>query len=126
MRGAGAYYLDTALNFGTRSSPDKFCELSDAMEWVLRRWGVDCVHYIDDFVFIGGSKAEVDEQVARFDAVCKAMGVPVKEEKDVGPAQQLKVLGVEYDLVEGVVAMPASQMQRVTDGCAAILQAGAR
>ena len=60
---AGRYYVDTALNFGTRSSPDKFCELSDAMEWVLRRWGVDCVHYIDDFIFIGSGSGGTSQAV---------------------------------------------------------------
>ena len=119
---AGRYYVDTALNFGTRSSPDKFCELSDAMEWVLRRWGVDCVHYIDDFIFIGSSQAEVEEQVRRFDLVCKGFGIPVKEEKDVGPAQCLTVLGVEYDLMRGVVRMPQRQIDKIVAGCKAILR----
>ena len=73
------------------------------MEWVLRRWGVDCVHYIDDFILIGSSQAEVEEPVRRFDLVCKGFGIPVKEEKDVGPAQRLTVLGVQYDLIRGVV-----------------------
>ena len=68
------WWCAAVVNFGTRSSPDKFCELSDAMEWILRRWNVDCVHYIADFIYIGGSEAEVQEQVARFDAMCEARG----------------------------------------------------
>ena len=120
VRVGGKFYLDTALNFGTRSSPDKFLELSDALEWVLTRWGVHCVHYIDDFVFLGESEAEVQEMVRRFDVVCAQFGVPVKKEKDVGPAQALKVLGVEYDLVEGVVRMPGHQVARIRAGCAQI------
>lgn len=117
----GGFYMDTALNFGTRSSPDKFCELSDAIEWVLRRWGVECVHYIDDFIFMGSSEAEVAEQVARFETVCAAFGIPIKKEKDVGPAQRLTVLGVEYDMLRGTVSMPQHQLDRIHAGCTAIL-----
>ena len=47
------------------------------------------MHYIDDFIFIGTSKADVEEQVRRFEIVCAAFGIPVKEEKNVGPAQHL-------------------------------------
>jgi hypothetical protein len=121
----GAYFLDTALNFGTRSSPDKFCELSDAVEWALRRWGVECVHYIDDFIFIGESELEVAEQVARFDIVMAAFGLPVKEEKDVGPAQQLEVLGVQYDFIAGDIAMPQRQLDKLRAGCTAMLAGSA-
>ena len=117
----GGFYMDTALNFGTRSSPDKFCELSDAIEWVLRRWGVECVHYIDDFIFMGCSEAEVAEQVARFETVCAAFGIPIKKEKDVGPAQHLTLLGVEYDMLTGTTCMPKEQLARIRDGCSAIL-----
>ena len=124
MRVGGRIYIDTALNFGTRSSPDKFLELSDAVEWVMRRWGVECTHYIDDFIFMGGSKEEVDEQIARFEMVCAEFGLPIKEEKDVGPAQRLEVLGVEYDLVAGTVKMPRRQLERIQTGCDSILQKG--
>ena len=124
LKVGGAYYMDTALNFGTRSSPDKFLELSDTIEWVLQRWGVHSVHYIDDFIFMGTSKREVDEMVRRFDVVCAAFGVPVKEEKDVGPAQDLTILGVEYDLINGVVRMPQHQIDRIHTGCIRLLQEG--
>ena len=124
VRVDGAFYLDTALNFGTRSSPDKFLEVADAIEWALRRWGVECTHYIDDFVFMGSSKEEVDEMIARFEIVCAEFGLPIKEEKDVGPAQVLTVLGVEYDLLQGTVRMPQRQLTRIQNGCEAILKEG--
>ena len=117
----GKFFLDTALNFGTRSSPDKFLELSDAVEWVMQRWGVHCFHYIDDFIFVGDSEAEVAEQIARFEAVCKAFGLPIKQEKDVGPAQCITVLGVQYDLRAGAVRMPERQTSRIRAACVGML-----
>ena len=69
--------MDTALNSGTRSSPDKFLELSDAIGWVLQRWGVYSLHYIDDFVFIGASEEEVAEQIP-----AEAAGAGVDEASD--------------------------------------------
>ena len=85
---------------------------------------MECVHYIDDFIFIGRLKAEVEEQVHRFELVCAAFGIPVKEEKNVGPAQHLTVLGVEYDLVRGCIAMPEQQVVRIHAGCTAVLNGG--
>ena len=82
---------------------------------------MECVHYIDDFIFMGCSEAEVAEQVARFETVCEAFGIPIKKEKDVGPAQHLTVLGVEYDMLAGTTCMPRPQLDRIRDGCTKIL-----
>jgi site-specific DNA-cytosine methylase len=115
----GQFFLDTALNFGTRSSPDKFLEVSDAVAWVLHRWGIHCVHYIDDFIFLGSSEEEVADMVEKFHVVCDAFGLPIKREKDVGPAQRLTVLGVVYDFQQGTVAMPRGQLDAIRTGCVA-------
>ena len=55
--------------------------------------------YIDDFIFIAPTKAECEEAVRRFKAICKDWGVVLKEEKDAAPAQHMVALGIEYDLV---------------------------
>ena len=85
--------------------------------------------YIDDFSssLLGTPKqtplAEVDQQISRFEAVCAACGLLIKQEKDVGPAQCITVLGVEYDLHAGVVRMPVRQTARIRAACSAMLTA---
>ena len=56
--------------------------------------------YIDDFIFIAASKAECEESVRKFKALCKDWGVILKEEKDAAPAQRMIALGIQYDLIK--------------------------
>ena len=113
----GQFFVDAYLSFGCRSSVDKFLRVSDAVEWVLRRWGVDVVHYIDDFIFIATSDAEAAEGIRKFEIVCAQFGLPIKQEKDVGPGSYVEVLGVVYDLEKGVVEMPARIMNQLAAWC---------
>ena len=68
----GQYFMDTHLSFGCRSSMDRFLTVTDALEWALRRWGVNVVHYIDDFVFISDSDEEAKVAIEKFEVICRA------------------------------------------------------
>ena len=95
----GQYYIDMRMSFGNRASVDQWLRFSDALAWALLRWDVHALHYVDDFIFIGGSQEECDEQVRKFKHICREWGVILKDQEDCGPAQKLTALGVEYDLV---------------------------
>jgi site-specific DNA-cytosine methylase len=124
MKWDGQFFVDTRLSFGCRSSVDKFLSVSDALEWALRRWGVNVVHYIDDFIFISGSDEEAAEAIRKFDILCEAWGIPVKKQKDEGPGPVVECLGVVYDMDRMVAVMPARQLDAVYDGCASVLAGG--
>ena len=50
MQFAGLTFVDSALPLGLRSAPKIFTALADALEWVVRRAGVNTLlHYLDDF-----------------------------------------------------------------------------
>ena len=49
-----AFYMDTVLPFGLRSTPKIFSAISDTLEWIVKRVGIThCIHYLDDFLTIG-------------------------------------------------------------------------
>ena len=96
----GKYYIDTRMSFGCRSSVDQWLRISSALSYALTRWGVHNLTYIDDFIFIAASKAECEESVRKFKALCKDWGVILKEEKDAAPAQKMIALGIQYDLIK--------------------------
>ena len=100
IKWGGKYYIDTRMSFGCRSSVDQWLRISSALSHALTRWGVHNLTYIDDFIFIAASKAECEESVRKFKALCKDWGVILKEEKDSAPAQQMVALGIHYDLVK--------------------------
>ena len=59
MKWEGDLFINTALPFGLRSAPKIFNAVADAVEWIVKQQGVDCVqHYLDAFLVIGqpGSK----------------------------------------------------------------------
>ena len=94
----GLYYIDKRMSFGCRSSVDQWLRFSDALAFTAARWGVPVLHYVDDFIFIASSEAECNEQVRRFRLICEHWGVRLKEQADCGPAQDITILGVQYDL----------------------------
>ena len=69
------------------------------LSYALTRWGVHNLTYIDDFIFIATTKAECEEAVCKFKAICADWGVILKDEKDAAPAQRMTALGIEYDLI---------------------------
>ncbi len=49
MEWDGGLFVDTALPF-----PKIFTDVADALEWVVRQWGVESViHYLVDFLIMG-------------------------------------------------------------------------
>ena len=54
MAWRGQYFVDATLPFGLHSAPLIFSAVADALEWVVRRAGVQFIfHYIDDFIIVG-------------------------------------------------------------------------
>ena len=88
------------MSFGCRSSVDQWLRISSALSHALTRWDVHSLTYIDDFIFIAASKAECEESVRKFKALCKDLNVILKEEKDAAPTQKLIALGIKYNLIE--------------------------
>jgi hypothetical protein len=98
---AGKYYFEVVLPFGLRTSGYRWEEFAVALHWLAeRQLGVACVfHYVDDFLFVAppadGEAAK--RQRAAFQQVCSELGVPLAEEKLIGPTHELDFLGVLID-----------------------------
>ena len=120
----GQLYIDTHLSFGCRSSVDRFLTISDAIEWALRRWGVTAIHYIDDFIFVAESDEEAAVAVQKFETICAAWNIPIKQEKDVGPGTNVELLGVVYDTVNMTATMPQGTLERLQQACSIGLETG--
>ena len=87
------------MSFGCRSSVDQCLRISKVLSYALTRLKVHNLTYIDDFIFIATTKAECEEAVRKFRAICADWGVVLKAEKDAAPAQRMIALGIEYDLI---------------------------
>ena len=102
MQFDGQVYLDTTLPFGLRSAPKIFTAVADALEWILRRKGVNWVmHYLDDYLTLGASgSTECAQNLSTMIECCDWLGVPLKQEKVEGPTTCLEFLGITLDTVK--------------------------
>lgn len=96
------WYYERVLPFGLRSSCRLWELYAASLEFlcqhVLKRTGKRIVlHYVDDFLFVveGGEEAKALLREAL--ELCADLGLPMAQEKTVGPATKLIFLGIELD-----------------------------
>ena len=105
-------FIDTALPFGLRSAPKIFTAVADAAEWILRQAGVDFVlHYLDDFLLIGPPDSpECAKALHTLLTTFHRLGLPIAEDKLVGPTSCLTFLGFEIDTMSCEVRLPEAKL----------------
>ncbi|XP_033733376.1 uncharacterized protein LOC117322521 isoform X1 [Pecten maximus] len=112
------YYIDKCLPMGCSISCNIFEKFSTFIEWLVRdKTGVNTVsHYLDDFIF-AGKRGSQDCQIlmSTFDNSCRELGVPIAEEKTVGPTTVIIFLGLEIDTVEMLIRIPLQKTIELTD-----------
>jgi hypothetical protein len=110
------YFYDMCLPQGCSISCATFEKFATFLEWQLLSvsQAKNAMHYLDDF-FFGGKVGtnECDKLMDNFDNLCKDFGVPVAQEKTVGPVQIIVFLGLEIDSIEMVVRIPLSKLQEL-------------
>ena len=111
----GGVYVDARLSFGLGSAPLIFIAIADALEWIVKQQGVGILlHYLDNFITIGPPDSEeCAGNMEKFKKSCSELGVPVTEEKTVGPVTCLTFLGIEVDSEQLELRLPEEKLQRV-------------
>ncbi len=117
MKWQGQVYIDPTLPFGLRSAPLIFSAVADAAMWVMMRRGVShVVHYIDDFLTIGGPDTkECAENNTVMHEVCEYLGLPKEPAKDEGPMTSLSFTGIEIDSEAMELRLPKDKLARLLE-----------
>lgn len=117
MSWKGGIYVDATLPFGLRSAAKIFTAVADACEWILKQRGLRWVrHYLDDFIVLGPPGAPTcQEHLDTMCQTCTELGLPLAEEKQVGPTTCLDFLGIELDSVKMESRLPAEKLQRTRE-----------
>ena len=86
------------------------------MEWLIKQKANshNVVHYLDDFLLAG----KVDTQdcshlMCTFRSICLELGVPLAEDKTLGPTTCLVYLGLEIDTSSMTVRIPSDKLQQL-------------
>ena len=109
------FYFSVKLTFGGRSSPAIFNVLAEALCWALLNYmRVPAVlHYLDDFLLIdppGIPSVSLDKLRGLFQRV----GVPISEEKTLGPLTSLEFLGITLDSERMQASLPLEKLARIS------------
>lgn len=106
----GSFYFDVCLPFGSRSSPFIFNTFADSLAWILvHKYGVTgLAHYLDDFFICAPTFSACSRKVDVVLMVFKFLGVPIAEDKLVGPSQVITFLDIEIDTIRSCIQLPST------------------
>ena len=111
------YYYDLCLPMGCSSSCNLFERFSTSLEWIAKnRLNIQCVaHVLDDFLFVTKSLPEGHSALKKFKALCDILGVPLVDDKTVGPLQVLAFVGFELDTLLMEARLPQDKLVKCRD-----------
>ena len=113
----GSYFIDRSLVMGCSSSCKIFEAFSTALEWVARnKLGIPgIIHILDDYLIIARTKHECLRQLNAFLQFCSDCGIPIAQEKTLGPEQVLPFAGIELDCVRMLARLPDDKLIKCTE-----------
>jgi hypothetical protein len=112
----GSYYYDKCLPFGAASSCRIFETFSSALEWAakseINSKAEEALHIIDDFLLGSRTQSAGQDTLHSFLACCHHLGVPIADEKTLGPHQIMTFSGLEFDTVALQVRLPEQKLAK--------------
>ncbi|XP_035997645.1 uncharacterized protein LOC118564320 [Fundulus heteroclitus] len=111
------FYFAVRLTFGCRSSPCLFDKISEALCWILLNvTKLPCVlHLLDDFLLIDPPSTRPIESLPKLKTLFTRLGVPLSEEKTIGPATKIEFLGIILDSVAMMASLPTDKLSRIRE-----------
>lgn len=110
------YYIDHCLPMGARSSCQIFEKFSSAFHHIVHKAGVNMlVHYLDDYLLVNSSKTGCSHDINIFVGLALELGIPLADDKTVGPTQSIEFLGYLIDTVNAEIRLPRDKLQKCKD-----------
>ncbi len=115
VRWNGKFYFSVRLTFGCKSSPKIFDMLSEAVCWILsNNYAIPhLIHLLDDFLIISPPDAIPAAHILSVQKVFSELGIPIAQEKTMGPATSIKFLGINLDSVKFQASLPKEKIDRI-------------
>ncbi|XP_034562822.1 uncharacterized protein LOC117829305 [Notolabrus celidotus] len=111
------FYFSVKLTFGCRSSPHIFDTLSEALCCILYN---GCrlpfvLHLLDDFLVVDFPSSPPARSISLLKDLFRELGVPLSQEKTVGPSTRLEFLGITLDSVLMQASLPLDKLSRIRE-----------
>lgn len=123
----GQFYRYKVLPFGASFSPYVFNKITKTIAAYLRSIGIQCVVYLDDFVFIFYSYVDALRGGIFIQEFFKFVGLSINQEKSIfKPAQQVEFLGFVIDSTDLKIYIPTEKMKNLRENLASFLHSAKR
>jgi hypothetical protein len=101
--------------FGFVMSPFHGCAFSEEICVVLRKHGVKCKVFVDDWCILGSSAEQCQEGCDLFERLMKDINCPISPHKTQAPSKVFSWLGVEVDLRKGHMCfrLPGTKLRSI-------------
>ena len=112
------FYFDKCLPMGCSASCVLFEKCSTFLEWAIKfKSGKRSVeHFLEDFLLAGkAGTGDCWQLMDHFRIICEDLGVPLAEDKTIGPSSILTFLGLEIDTLEMVIRIPQCKLSEVKE-----------
>ena len=110
---AGSWTFDRRLPFGSRMSSYAMQMVADFIVRALAAKGATAHMYLDDVILISPTKEIAEAQYAATLDLLQGLGLQVALKKLQPPAPQVKWLGINIDVVENTLCIPASKLAQI-------------
>lgn len=102
------FYYDMCLPMGCSISCALWEKFVSFLEWVtITKTGKDTLsHHLDDFICAAKVIEGCKLLMSSFQNTCRDFGIPLADEKRVGPKKSLVFLGIEIDTEKLVISIP--------------------
>jgi len=70
------------------------------------------INILDEFLFIGHSEAKCQVDLDNFVCVCRCIGVPIANEKTMGPTNALHFAGITLDTALMEACLPEDKLAK--------------
>lgn len=117
------YWVQKMLPMGASCSCFIFEKFATFVEWIVARKAEsnNIDHLLDDFFMAGNSLESCLNLVSIFESVCLDLGIPLNEEKKVGPVTNLIFLGLELDSVTQTIRVPFPKVQKAQNALVSLI-----
>jgi hypothetical protein len=117
----GKHYQFTGLPFGLSSAPRIVTSLLGVVATAIKAHGVRLVRYLDDFLYVGKSPAEVKRAMRIAANIFKAAGLVLNTDKSAGPLQRIEFLGIIIDSLSTTLECSEERMKEISTLCSQYL-----
>lgn len=112
----GLYFVEKNLPMGLSLSCCLWEKFANFLQWLTEvRSGLATLdHYLDDFIFMGSEHTQdCAALMSVFSDTCSELGVPIAEDKTMGPTTVLPFLGFIIDTVLQLVIIPKEKLEKL-------------